>query len=249
MLRLQVFGALVGFLVVGACGTSGLPQHATDPPGSWHTVVEGETPADLAARTGVPLEDLLEINGLRRTDKLRPGQLVFLLDPRGLSRPTLAESGRSTITEPPRARAAPAGRWTAPVAAPEALGPGGLRWPLAAPRLTSAFGQRQGRPHEGIDLGAATGTPIFAAREGTVLYAGDAIRGYGNMVVLGHHADLLTVYAHSSVLLVRTGDRVATGQTIARVGQSGHATAPHLHFEVRRGQVPQDPLQELPPLR
>jgi murein DD-endopeptidase MepM/ murein hydrolase activator NlpD len=123
-----------------------------------------------------------------------------------------------------------------------------LRWPLSEPRLSSAFGRRQGRVHEGIDLAAPTGTAIRAAEDGQVLYAGDAVRGYGNMVVLQHGGDLLTVYAHGSVLLVRTGDKVTAGQEIARVGQSGRATAPHLHFEVRRGQVPQDPLPFLPEL-
>jgi lipoprotein NlpD len=80
-----------------------------------------------------------------------------------------------------------------------------------------------------------------------VLYADNVMKGYGNMVVLSHEGDLLTAYAHSSVLLVRKGDRVRAGQIIARVGQTGHATAPHLHFEVRQGQVPKNPLRFLPP--
>ena len=74
------------------------------------------------------------------------------------------------------------------------------------------------------------------------MYAGDAIRGYGNLVVLQHGTDLMTVYAHNSVLLVRQGQRVTAGQRVALVGQSGHATGPHLHFEVRQGQIPRDPL-------
>jgi lipoprotein NlpD len=124
----------------------------------------------------------------------------------------------------------------------------GFRWPLEQPLLSSPFGKRQGRMHEGIDLAAPTGTTIFAAEGGQVLYAGDAVRGYGNMVVVQHAGDLLTVYAHGSVLLVHTGDRIVAGQEIARVGQSGRATGPHLHFEVRRGQMPQDPLRYLPHL-
>jgi murein DD-endopeptidase MepM/ murein hydrolase activator NlpD len=115
--------------------------------------------------------------------------------------------------------------------------------------LTSFFGSRWGRPHEGIDLTAPIGTPVLAAGAGEVVYAGSALRGYGNMVVLKHDGDLMTVYAHNSVLLVKVGDHVRVGQPIARSGQSGHATGPHVHFEVRKGQVPRDPLPYLPRLR
>lgn len=88
----------------------------------------------------------------------------------------------------------------------------------------------------------------MAAAAGQVLYAGDGLRGYGNLVVLQHAGDLLTVYAHNSELLVRTGERVTAGQLIARVGQTGNASGPHLHFEVRVGQIPRDPIPYLPPL-
>jgi murein DD-endopeptidase MepM/ murein hydrolase activator NlpD len=119
-------------------------------------------------------------------------------------------------------------------------------WPVDQGQLSSPYGRRWGRLHEGIDLAAPTGTPVRAARGGTVLYAGNTLRGYGHMVVLQHDGDFLTAYAHNSVLLVRVGDQVKAGQMIARVGQSGRATAPHLHFELRKGQVPQDPLRFLP---
>jgi murein DD-endopeptidase MepM/ murein hydrolase activator NlpD len=69
------------------------------------------------------------------------------------------------------------------------------------------------------------------------------------MVVVQHAGNMLTVYAHNSVLLVKTGDRVSVGKPIAKVGSTGHSTGPHLHFEVRRGEIPQDPLPFLPPLK
>jgi murein DD-endopeptidase MepM/ murein hydrolase activator NlpD len=217
--------AALAILAVG-CATlrpAPRPVAAETPRGSWYTVQSGETVEQIATRAKVPMEDLLEINGLAAGARLEPGQLLFVLDP----------------------EAAPS-RPTPPVVA---VGQGtSLRWPLAAPILSSTFGNRQGRPHEGIDLAAPTGTAIHAADNGQVLYAGDAIRGYGNMVVVQHAGDLLTVYAHGSRLLVHTGEKVAAGQEIARVGQTGHATGPHLHFEVRRGQVPQDPLRFLPEL-
>ena len=81
-----------------------------------------------------------------------------------------------------------------------------------------------------------------------MVYAGNGIRGYGNLIVLKHAGDLLTVYAHNSDLLVSQGQAVRAGDRIALVGQSGHATGPHLHFEVRSGQIPRDPMSYLPPL-
>jgi murein DD-endopeptidase MepM/ murein hydrolase activator NlpD len=124
-----------------------------------------------------------------------------------------------------------------------------LRWPVEQPRVTSFFGTRWGRRHEGIDLTAAVGTPVYAAEVGEVVYAGNKLRGYGNMVVVRHAGDLMTVYAHNSVVLVKVGERVMVGQRLALSGQSGHATGPHVHFEVRKGQIPRDPLFFLPTLR
>ncbi len=241
---------VAGFDCALSCGTSGTPLHPDNPPGSWYIVREGDTLADIATRAAVPLEDLIEINGLSKSDTVREGQIIYLLDADGLRRPTrprpLAELDAHESAAP---RASPSSKTPNQANWSPSSTTAPLRWPVAQPRLTSAFGQRQGRAHEGIDLGAPTGTPIYAAKEGSVLYAGDAVRGYGNMVVLQHAGDLLTVYAHNSVLLVKPGDKIASGQEIARAGQSGHATAPHLHFEVRRGQVPSDPLKYLPPLR
>jgi murein DD-endopeptidase MepM/ murein hydrolase activator NlpD len=112
--------------------------------------------------------------------------------------------------------------------------------------IGSAFGARDGRAHEGIDLPAPTGTPVLAAADGEVVYAGGGIRGYGNLIVLQHPGDVLTVYAHNSQLFVAPGQAVRAGERIAAVGQTGRATGPHLHFEVRQGQIPCDPVPYLP---
>lgn len=208
-------------------------MHDDGPSGAWHVVTAGETSAQIAQGAGIPLDDLLELNGLKREQVLEPGRLVFVL-----SAPAAGTSS-ATAAPPP---SVPASERSPTSGAP-------LRWPLAKPVLTSPFGARWGREHEGIDMQAATGTPVLAAAAGEVLYAGDKVRGYGNMVVLQHAGDVLTVYAHNSAILVRMGDRIAVGQEIARVGSTGHSTAPHLHFEVRRGQVPHDPMQFLPPLK
>jgi lipoprotein NlpD len=222
------------------CATSGAdkPMHP-DLPGTWHVVEAGETSVSIARRAGIPLEDFLEINGLRRGDTLEPGRPVFLF---GISREPAGTEPSQPATD--------VGSEPASAASPALAGhPAPLRWPVTAPRLTSRFGQRWGKPHEGIDMAAPMGTPVLAASAGSVIYSGDQVRGYGNMVVVKHSDDLVTVYAHNSVLLVRRGESVSAGQEIARVGDTGRSTAPHLHFEVRRKDVPQDPLQFLPALK
>jgi murein DD-endopeptidase MepM/ murein hydrolase activator NlpD len=242
-MRLPTLSVGLVWLLAAGCGSS-RPLHGQAPPGRFHVLEPGETLTQIAAREQIPLEDLLEVNGLGVPDQARPGQTVFVLAP-SMARPALEEArpvappGQSP--PPPRVAITP----SAQASGANAL----LRWPLREPRVSSTFGIRQGRPHEGIDLSAPLGTPIVAARDGTVIYAGDGVKGYGNMVVVQHDGGLLTVYAHNSLLIARQGERVRQGQEIARVGQSGRATAPHLHFEVRRGDVPQDPLRFLPGLR
>jgi murein DD-endopeptidase MepM/ murein hydrolase activator NlpD len=205
------------------------PMHAGAPAGSWHVVAPGESLETIAKRADVPMADLLEINGLADPAEARPGRTIFVL------------------ASPAQSPVAPVGDGM-----PPALVASGtpLRWPLATGRIVvgSPFGTREGRPHEGIDLPAPIGTPVFAAADGRVAYAGNGIRGYGNMVVVHHGGDLLTVYAHNSVLLVTPGQPVRAGDRIALVGQSGRATGPHLHFEVRSGQIPRNPMGFLPQL-
>lgn len=116
----------------------------------------------------------------------------------------------------------------------------GLVWPVSGP-VTSGFGMRWGRMHEGIDIAASIGTPVHAAAAGTVIYA-SWMTGYGNLVVVDHGNGLATAYAHASALLVHVGQPVAQGQTVSLVGSTGNSTGPHLHFEVRVNGVAVDPL-------
>ena len=119
-------------------------------------------------------------------------------------------------------------------------GSGALIWPVNAP-ITSSFGWRWGRMHEGIDLGAAYGSPIAAAAAGTVIYAG-WLGGYGNLTVIDHGRGLSTAYGHQSSIGVSVGQHVEQGETIGNVGSTGHSTGPHLHFEVRVNGQAVDPL-------
>jgi murein DD-endopeptidase MepM/ murein hydrolase activator NlpD len=116
----------------------------------------------------------------------------------------------------------------------------GFIWPVNGP-VTSPFGMRWGRMHEGIDIGAAYGTPIRAAAAGRVVYAG-WMSGYGNLVAIDHGGGVSTAYGHQSSIAVGNGQLVSQGQTIGYVGCTGHCFGPHLHFEVRINGTPVDPL-------
>ena len=107
-------------------------------------------------------------------------------------------------------------------------------WPVPSSRkITSHFGRRWGRPHEGIDIQAKMGAPIIAAANGIVVYSGKELGGYGKLTVLSHRNGLFTVYAHASRNFTKKGQRVHKGQVIALVGKSGRTTGTHLHFEIR----------------
>jgi murein DD-endopeptidase MepM/ murein hydrolase activator NlpD len=118
---------------------------------------------------------------------------------------------------------------------------GDWQWPLTHVEISSAYGERGGKFHQGIDLRAPMRTPVYAAADGTVVYVGSKIRGYGRMIVLKHAGNYYTVYAHHSKNVVKMGARVSKGQLIAYSGKSGHASGPHLHFELRRGTQSYDP--------
>jgi len=119
-------------------------------------------------------------------------------------------------------------------------------WPLRYGVVSSEFGQRWGRKHQGIDIAADTGDPVYASANGEVLFASDTLRGYGNVVIVRHDQRTTTLYAHNSALLVRKGQKVRTGQTIARVGSTGRSTGPHIHFEIRGSKGPVNPRKILP---
>lgn len=119
-----------------------------------------------------------------------------------------------------------------------------LSWPVLG-LVSSPFGLREGRLHEGIDIAAARGTPVRAAASGRVTYAGPA-GTYGLLVILAHERGWATYYAHCSEIYVTPGQQVGAGEVIAAVGDTGRATGPHLHFEVRENGVPYDPAVFLP---
>jgi murein DD-endopeptidase MepM/ murein hydrolase activator NlpD len=122
-----------------------------------------------------------------------------------------------------------------------------LAWPLLAP-LGDGFGPRGSRFHAGLDLIASAGTPVTAAAPGRVTWAGPRSGGWGKLVTLSHGHGVRTMYAHLSTIRVKVGQWIAGGTLLGRVGATGDATGPHLHFEVRVGAAAIDPLHALVPL-
>lgn len=128
----------------------------------------------------------------------------------------------------------------------EGLGTGRFLWPVPHHfKVSSSFGPRGRKHHDGIDIPAPRGTPIVAVDTGVVIYSDNGIRGYGNMIVLAHGDDIFTVYAHNRKNKVDKGDRVERGDVIAELGNTGRSTGPHLHFEIRYKNKVRNPAQFL----
>ena len=120
-----------------------------------------------------------------------------------------------------------------------------FRWPVRGKVITSYGAKTNGKANDGINLAVPEGTPIKAAEDGVVAYSGNELKGYGNLVLVRHSNGYVTAYAHASELMVKRGDTIKRGQVIAKSGQSGEVASPQLHFEIRKGSNPVDPLQFL----
>ena len=184
-----------------------------------------DTLATLSKRYKLPRQVILSAN----PDKdLRAGVLFFIPQNRGLL-------GRDSVSKIIGSRS--------PASIAAGLTSNGLMWPVpTVSRISSYYGRRWGRKHEGIDIPATVGTRIVSAADGLVVYAGSDMGGYGNIVVIGHANGYFTVYAHTHRYFVVKGQRVMKGQVIAQVGSTGRSTGPHLHFEVRYGGSSYNPL-------
>jgi murein DD-endopeptidase MepM/ murein hydrolase activator NlpD len=120
-----------------------------------------------------------------------------------------------------------------------------FRWPVRG-RVIQGFGPKHGGgQNDGINVAVPQGTPIKAAEDGVVAYAGSELKGYGNLVLVRHSNGFVTAYAHASELNVKKGDTIKRGQVIGKAGQTGNVASPQLHFEVRKGATPVDPTQYL----
>ena len=223
-------------LLAAGCGPKAMaPERLL---GVWHEVAPGETAAAIAGAYGADPEAVVELNDLTRGGAITDRREVFVPTGKGGKVPG---TGATPIAPKPSAKA----NTIAQAACDPKSGPC-LEWP-ARGEVVARYGASGDAQHDGIDIVATKGTPVVAAEAGRVVYSGDAIQGYGNMILIRHEGGLITVYAHNDSNDVTDGDTVSRGQKIAAIGQSGTATAPHLHFEVRQGEVPKDPLQYLSP--
>lgn len=121
-----------------------------------------------------------------------------------------------------------------------------FEWPVEDARFVRGFLPQKRRPHWGVDLAASRGTPIYSAQTGMVIYAGRDFKGYGKMVLIESGTGWATLYAHMDKILVDEGQTVTTKDVLGLMGRTGRATGVHLHFEIRRGKGPVDPLEYLP---
>lgn len=232
--------ALAGLAVLaGSAGCRSSPKGAG--PGAWYVVRSGDNLWRISQATGTPAEVIRRVNRVDDVRTLQIGQRLWV--PKGDGR-TGAPAVSAAASRGPDTLERREG-WGGDCS--DAAREHGLRfeWPVLG-TLTSAYGERHGRPHDGIDVAARRGTPIHAAEAGKVVYAGDELGAYGRVVVIKHLGSWATVYAHNDDNLVEEGDFVERGDPIARVGRTGNATAPHLHFEIRRSNRPRDPRVCLP---
>ena len=202
-----------------------------------YTVAKGDTLYSLSRRFGVDVSDLAAANGLVAPYALSLGQKVVIPAADGEA-PAPALSAAAPEAEVATAEPAPT-----PVA-PLVTG-GRFDWPLRGPIVASYGASIDGQRNDGINIAAPAGTPVRASADGEVVYRGDELAGYGNLVLVKHADGWVSAYAHTGVILVKKGDRVRRGQVIAKVGQTGAVDGPQLHFELRRDLRPQDPVAAL----
>jgi len=209
---------------------------ASTPAGPVHVLRPGENLYRLSRYYGVSVEDIRRANDIRDVTQIRAGARLVIPGaekaPPGANLAYIPEAAPA----PPRGGHGELARRELNLA---------FAWPISG-RLSSRFGWRHGRQHDGIDIPAKPGTEIRAAEAGRVVHSGRGLGAYGNVVIVKHAGRYSTVYAHNRRNRVRKGEFVEKGQVIAEVGKTGNASGPHLHFEVRRDRLPQDPLLYLP---
>jgi murein DD-endopeptidase MepM/ murein hydrolase activator NlpD len=235
-----------------------------------HVVNRGDTLLSIAHRNRVSVAELARANGLDPQAKIRLGTKLAVPAARTAAA-TPALQPEPVAVAQPVAPMAPATRMAAaavgpqqsvrlaqattkveepaaetPVKAAEATGAlPTFRWPVRGKVITSYGAKTNGKSNDGINLAVPEGTPVKAAEDGVVAYSGNELKGYGNLVLVRHSNGYVTAYAHASELMVKRGDTIKRGQIIAKSGQSGEVGSPQLHFEIRKGSSPVDPLQFL----
>jgi murein DD-endopeptidase MepM/ murein hydrolase activator NlpD len=217
--------------VLAACGSAPVG------PG-FYRVERGDTLSRIARSNRQSVQSIARWNNLTNPDSIEVGQVLRVAPPGGAASTSGAvrSSGNGSASAAPR----PAPAESAPAAAPASTI--SLVWPADG----TVIRRFNGANSKGIDISAAAGTPVVAAASGTVVYAGNGLRGYGNLLILKHDSEYLTAYAHNRVLLVKEGESVKRGQKIAEMGDTDTDRV-MLHFELRYQGRSIDPSQALPP--
>jgi murein DD-endopeptidase MepM/ murein hydrolase activator NlpD len=245
------------------------PAHASA--SAVHVVHVGESLSSVAHRYHKSRSALAKANNIAPDAKIKVGQQLIIpgaQPARAAAKPAAPHPARAAAkpsseriaAAPPlqrvaTAEAGPAGAGSSAPAEPaepaktagaeDTGSTAGFRWPVHG-RIIAAFGtETNGQRNDGINLAVPEGTSIKAAEAGTVAYAGNELKGYGNLVLVRHANGFVTAYAHGNELLVKRGDQVKRGQIIARAGQTGNVSSPQLHFEIRKGATPVDPTRYL----
>lgn len=229
--RIRQFGCAALLALLAACGSAPVG------PG-YYRVERGDTLSKIARSNRQSVQNVARWNNLTNPDSIEVGQVLRVAPPGGAASTSSAiRSGGGNASASVAPRPAPAD--TAPATAPAPIS---LVWPADG----TVFRRFDGANSKGIDISAAAGTPIVAAAPGTVVYAGNGLRGYGNLLILKHNADYLTAYAHNRALFVKEGESVQRGQKIAEMGDTDTDRV-MLHFELRYQGRSIDPSKELPP--
>ncbi len=212
-----------------------------------HRVARGDTVYSISRQYGVPMNELMRVNGIQPPYTIVVDQELTV--PSGTAHSTQAARASPAAPRAPTPRATPKPATPSQVAALPSPPPRTGRlflWPVNGKLLTNFGGQPGGRHNDGINIKARRGATVVAAESGVVAYAGNELRGFGNLLLIKHADGFMTAYAHNDALLVTRGQKVRKGDAIARVGSSGSVGEPQLHFEIRKGRKAVDPLGYLP---
>ncbi|MFH1564195.1 MAG: M23 family metallopeptidase [Nitrospirota bacterium] len=209
--------------------------------GVYHKMEKGQTLWRIAKTYGVSVEELIRMNKIEDITGIKIGQQIFI--------PGATEVLNVDVYIPPKIvdvciPSTSKEEYIPPAAL--SISEQNLFISPVEGKIISYFGIRGNSMHNGIDIKAEIGTLIKAAADGVVTYSNGTYRGYGNAIIITSENEITTVYAHNSVNLVHEGQRVKQGEIIGKVGQTGNATTPHLHFEVWKGLIAQDPYSYLP---
>jgi len=202
------------------------PERRIEKKGVYHIVERHQTLYRICKTYGVDIREVAKSNGITNMGKIQTGQRIFIPGAeKVLGVEIYMEDVVLESVEKEKAE----------------YREKDFIWPVEGKWL-NLFEDEERKRHQGIDISSPVGTPIKASNSGWVIYSGNTIKGYGNLIILRHSEEFVTVYAHNQVNMVEEGTWVEKGRTIAKVGQTGRASGPHLHFEIRRNNKAIDPL-------